>query len=318
MSRRADVRRERRRLDRENGLLYSNLTNPEETMAWLQLLRRYGMSTPRIAEQADLPRSTIENLVDDQQRKRRGVTKPPMVFKRTARKILAVQPEQPTEGGARMPVHGVQRRIGALLAEGYPLNFQAAQIGWTKANYQSLHVRRKYVMAATWFSVARTYDQYTGKNPGDYGISEQSQKFAKTVARKGNWAPGIHWDPDQLDNPAGFPDWTGKCGTVNGRTIHKRLGTEACGPCKKAHSDNTTALREARKTGTVIPKRTGGTQESKWDDPVLLTRLREDFEHWTDPVIMVERYGGSYTALKRAALRDDNWTHQAALKKEGY
>src|SRR5690606_31398529 len=42
------------------------------------------------------------------------------------------------------------------------------------------------------------------------------------------------WDPDTIDDPDAYPEWTGACGTHRGRLIHKREGTPVCGPCKAA------------------------------------------------------------------------------------
>lgn len=96
-----------------------------------------------------------------------------------------------------LPALGVQRRIRALVALGWPMATLAPKLGISEQALLNLlypHGRtRGQVQQATYVKVSDLYDRLS-MTPGP---SER----ARQMARRRSWAPPLAWDDDELDDP---------------------------------------------------------------------------------------------------------------------
>lgn len=180
--------------------------------------------------------------------------------------------------GARVPSHGTQRRIRALLADGFTCQFIGEYLGYTLAAASKLaHETKGFVFASTREEVAQAYAKLAGTDPLDYGISGPSSKQMATIAAKYGWAPTSCWDDlgqgdegwtlaGAIDHADGFPDWTGECGTPNGYFLHLKYGMLVeettkdgpnkhrkvlCAPCRKSRTEQVMDGRQSYKFGPI-------------------------------------------------------------------
>lgn len=162
--------------------------------------------------------------------------KHPTVQCEIAAAILAIRPPtEPLPDTHRMPSAGAQRRIAALMHQGFGLQSQAEHLGFTKHVLWGL-MRRDSTTGRTHQAVACMYDKLHQADPADYGIVPLVSCRAKSFAVRNGYAPAMCWDPDTIDNPDAFPEHTGNCGTENGWNIHLRECIVPCQPCRTAHS----------------------------------------------------------------------------------
>lgn len=75
----------------------------------------------------------------------------------------------------------------------------------------------------------------------DGGVSETVYKSTKARARTRGSAPLGVWDLDTVHDPAAVPEWTGACGSLDGRRIHRREGIPLCDRCREATGATGTA-----------------------------------------------------------------------------
>lgn len=229
---------------------------------------------------------------------------------------------RPIGQGLRIPALGSTRRLQGLQAAGFPIKWLADRMGRPPSGVTvTSKGHSKSVYATTAEEIRLLAEELDCKDPvADYGIPVSDSRRAASYAKRSGYAILLLWDLDDIDNPEAFPNITGSCGTTTGRTRHMRSGSPICSPCKKAHADymvRRNLFRQERKNNPdaewgVLQ---GGERESKWDDPVLLARLRADFEAWMPSDVMREKYGNSISDLRRAALRDNNWTHDYATNE---
>lgn len=150
------------------------------------------------------------------------------IQRRAAAAILAV-PVGWNDTIGNVPAIGATRRTRALYAIGISRLVLAAETGLSKdginhlvnAEWETIDVRR---MA----SILAAYNRLW-LLPGD------SVKNRYRAQREG-WAGPLHWNDESIDDPDGFPDWTGACGTVKGYKLHSRDASlpPPCAPCEQA------------------------------------------------------------------------------------
>lgn len=140
-------------------------------------------------------------------------------------KILAVKPEQGGYRGAFVSPIGTGRRLGALAHEGYPIRWLVQHIGVAHNNLLRVYRwQAKSVYASTAERVAQAYDKFETRKPEEFGITLNVSRVSQHYARKHGHAPPMAWDPDTIDDPSAFAEWTGKCGSERGYRIHLELG----------------------------------------------------------------------------------------------
>lgn len=209
-------------------------------IAHVRGLNRRGMSYVQICQLAGLHMTTVHKILH------RGATpggKPHMIYRRTAVKLLAVpyvSPHAyPGSRGARMPAHGIQRRLQALVAAGYTYTFlsQALNLGQSAQPAQRLATKDySWAHYATHELVSGLYDRIQYDKPSEHGITEYGQRRAQNTGSKNGFAPPDCWDDDTIDDPDAVAEWTGKCGKAAGYRIHIRENIPMCEPCREAYS----------------------------------------------------------------------------------
>lgn len=210
-----------------------------------------GMTVRRIAEAADIrcPR-TIARLINGGDS--RGPAK--SLLRSNFEKIMRVSFEAPSSDGRRKgavtDVAGTRRRLQALCVIGFTQRFLASKFGldqraihkWVDSG---AHGARAFVLATTADEVRRVYREHADRRPEDFGIASYvAQKTRASSAKKGWAGPGC-WDDDTIDDPDAFPEWTGRCGTRAGYSIHMRERIPLCPACREAYSVQRKQLREA-------------------------------------------------------------------------
>lgn len=145
-----------------------------------------GMGTMRIAEQARVPQSTVNNLVYGQRGKVVG-----RIDAATEHRLLAVRFEPQFVDST-----GTRRRVHALVAAGYLYRDVARGIGWTPSNLCML-LRKDRVRWETARRVRVLYEALEAQ-PGP------SSKARARGTRNG-WAPPLAWDEDTIDDPSASP-----------------------------------------------------------------------------------------------------------------
>jgi hypothetical protein len=150
----------------------------------------------------------------------------PGIRRRTAAAILAVREPQPVD---IVDGPGTARRLRALIAIGYSNAFLAESTGRAVSHISDIcHGRRTAVRRATAERVQDLYHRLAA-TPGP-------SESARALASRRGWAPPAAWD--DIGDPDAWPDFTGRCGTAGGATLHYRHGLlPVCGPCRNARAD---------------------------------------------------------------------------------
>lgn len=265
-------------------------------------LKKVGISGEWIAYQAVVDVAILHKLIN----RRTGVAAA------TAERIMAVRASDydGTLAGLQIPALGVSRRLNSLRADGFSIRYLAPPLNRTEQRVSQLAAMASpLVYSATHNEVSNLYDKLAGTDPLDVLTSREVNR-AKSYGLKVGGVPSIYWDSDALDDPDGFPDYTGACGTVKGTGLHRREDIPLCEPCRDARNED----RRDLKHGVREPlERGGGHDRGQWRDEALIVRLRADFEAWTDSKVMAERYGTNLGNLRAAATFDGDWTHPYAL-----
>ena len=118
--------------------------------------------------------------------------------KATHLKIMnAPVPEQIIDAGnSRIPNVGTKRRIEALLALGYSLEFLANELGVTQTCVCSW-LRKKQVTSSTVVRIRDLYDRLS--------MTRGPSKRARMRAQKKGLAPPLAWDDESIDDPSAVP-----------------------------------------------------------------------------------------------------------------
>lgn len=141
----------------------------------------------------------------------------------TQQRILAlpIHDPSPRHGVAS---HGAVRRLQALYALGHPLDVIAARVHRAPTFLSDIvNGRKPFISSATDKAVRRAYDEL-------WMIVGPSIR-AQRRAMRNQWATPLYWDDERIDDPAGFPDWTGHCGSPDGWLLHVVNQETPCAAC---------------------------------------------------------------------------------------
>lgn len=160
---------------------------------------------------------------------------------------------------ARVPAVGTQRRMHALLSVGYGYKHMAALLGVEHTHLHRIATINKETTATTARNVRALYEKYGLTDPLEAGGTQHSVRYAQGCALKHGYAPPLAWDDDTIDDPDGYPDWTGECGTVTGYYLHLKYALKLrtwyqgngkerrvveCEPCTQARRDRKHDINE--------------------------------------------------------------------------
>ena len=137
---------------------------------------------------------------------------------------------------ARIDGTGTRRRLQALVAEGWPPNHLATRFGRQPANFERTLYNNGQVKVGTARATITHYEELRHLDPRDHGVQQGVYDRVRRQAAEAGWAPVAAWDDDQLDDLDAYPDWTGRCGTVEGNLAHHRRGIPVCQPCRQAQA----------------------------------------------------------------------------------
>lgn len=237
------VRRKQWRVAAEMGRP-ARMQGPE-VQALVRKIKRFharGMSYRTMSEQTGVAVSVITVLV------KRGD-----VCLRTSYDKLSRLRYAESEGrGARVPSLGVTRRLQALWAAGYSLEYLKQELGGDANDAhlrRSLHGGPRWTHAEYATRIRRLYQKLESVDPMAAGMAKHGVTYARNAARKRGYAPPQCWDDDTIDDPDALPEWTGECGSEHGYQIHYREKIPYCEPCRVAHrayKDGLSGAGEAR------------------------------------------------------------------------
>ncbi|AWY07530.1 helix-turn-helix DNA binding domain protein [Streptomyces phage LazerLemon] len=199
----------------------------------------YGMSCAQLAKKCTLSEGSISEIIAGERRGDHGqIYRIKEIFRENAESVMAIEPEVPTDrGGARVNAIGTTRRIQGLAAEGFPIRWVGNQIGTTSQTfYLTAWGKREMVYYSTAWKIKTLYEKLENDlHPEAHGIDPGKAALARTYALRNGFVRPIFWDWDTIDDPDGFPDYTGACGTPQGSQAHRRKGIlPVCQPCKDA------------------------------------------------------------------------------------
>lgn len=206
------------RRDRKRRELFGSFKSQPNIVA--PHLRRFldaGASIQSIAKAADCDRGTVRQILNGAHEG---------IWQSTAARILAVVDAELT---ASVPALASTRQVRALMAARHSLVTISAASGLDRAVISELaNGRRDTVRATTAVAVRNAYARLANTT----GISVRAGNRA---AREG-WANPAAWDGIDMSDPGAFPDWTGRCGTVQGFNRHLEQGIPTCLPCENAEA----------------------------------------------------------------------------------
>jgi hypothetical protein len=163
------------------------------------------------------------------------------MYRENFESVMAIKPEIPVgKASARVNAIGSERRVQGLAATGFPVTWQAHQIGSHSTTFNLLPLgRRDFVYYSTAYKIRCLYEKLEMEtDPTLHGIPLASVRLTKTYAARKGFIPPIFWDYDAIDDPDGFPDYTGQCGTHFGAQAHRRKDImPVCGPCRDAYNE---------------------------------------------------------------------------------
>ncbi|MEU9498200.1 hypothetical protein [Streptomyces sp. NPDC048196] len=198
----------------------------------IRYLQSCDMGLRVIATAADVDRKRLQGIVTG--RPERGTGPQAHVRPALAAAVLAVEPTLDNLGAATViNATGTTRRLQALGAAGWPQHHLAVRLGMSDGNFGAT-LRRDRVIVRTARAVRGLYDELWRADPREHGVDSQAYSRARNHAAAERWAPVGTWDDDTIDDPAAFPDWTGRCSTAEGYNDHRRLGIPICPPCREA------------------------------------------------------------------------------------
>jgi len=174
-----------------------------------------------------------------------------------AKRLLAVPvPSRFSRGsGLRVGATGTRRRAEALITLGFSTARIAHEAGLTSRTVSDL-TRGCLLRVSTRTAMRMTgaYDRLWDRDPLVCGVRTQDVRLSVQRASEQGWAPPMAWDElggeHDIDDPAAWPDWTGRCGTTGGYQDHRVAGTPTCARCRRAVRE-AAAERKARRRARV-------------------------------------------------------------------
>lgn len=216
----------------------------------------YGMSCAQLSLKCSLSQGSISEIIQGERIGDYGqLYTIKEIFRENAESVMKIEPEIPRErGGARVNALGTTRRIQGLAALGYPVRWQGEQCGFVgQTFYLTAQGKREIVYFSTAYKIKCLYERYElDLHPERHGISPGKAKLARTYAERSEYVKPIYWDWDTIDDPEGFPNWTGLCGTPQGSQAHRRKGIlPVCAPCKESYNAYNSEAKARRKDGAA-------------------------------------------------------------------
>jgi len=198
----------------------------------IRFLQSCEMGLRAIAAAAPCDRKRLQGVLHG--RPERGTGPQEKVRPALAAAVLAVEPtlENLAPSTLLNPL-GTRRRAHALVAVGWPQQHLAAHIDMDPGNFGQM-LAREHVIARRALAVREMYDELWRADPVNHGATEGGINRARAYAADRGWAPPGAWDDDTIDEPAAYPDWTGKCGTPEGFWAHRYIAAPVCPPCRAA------------------------------------------------------------------------------------
>lgn len=202
----------------------------------VKALSAFGIGWMRLARLAEVPRGSVSKLLYGDPK--RDLLPSKRMLAKNAAAILAVEPTLDNLG-TRVAIDGsgTRRRLRALVVKGWSQSELARRLGVNRANFGPLIMTDSLVTVGTHRKVIALYDQLWRTDPAQHGVPHRWIRHARTLATDRRWAPVGAWDDDAIDDPAAFPDWTGRCGTSKGYGAHYTIGVPVCEPCRDARSE---------------------------------------------------------------------------------
>lgn len=202
----------------------------------VRALGEFGIGWIRAAKLAGVSTGGVSKILYGD--RPRGLAPTKRVRPETARKLLAVEPTLDNMG-ARVAIDGTgtRRRLQALVAKGWSQSELARQLDMDRANFGRT-IASDLVTVGTRRAVSALYDQLWRLEPEQNGQPAHLAERARNVAKTHGWAPIGAWDDDRIDDPTAWPDWTGRCGSPQGRAVHYRIGVPVCPSCRDARAED--------------------------------------------------------------------------------
>ena len=164
-----------------------------------------------VAHATGLPKQTVlDFLVPNPTRRqgRRQRTSPEI-----AATILAVTPDCL---GGKIASAGARRRLGALVAAGWPLNHVTTHSGLHRMTVLRV-MQRTTIYASTSKAIADAYDKLSTLKPERHGVDKRQAKRARRWAAGNGWATVGYW-ADRMD-VINDPDFEPMYGITRGELI---------------------------------------------------------------------------------------------------
>lgn len=170
--------------------------------AHVQQLLAAGLGWKRIAMLADLPQSSLSNLLYGHE----GRPRSKRIRVETERRILTVRAGLDTLGrGVRVDGTGTRRRLQALVTIGWSKAKLGERLGMTPGNFGRTFGSDR-VFAGTARAVRDLYDELWDRPPAEVTASERrSAARARNQAARAGWAPPLAWDDETIDDPSATP-----------------------------------------------------------------------------------------------------------------
>ncbi|WP_432130559.1 hypothetical protein [Streptomyces tendae] len=196
---------ERKRRQEKNRGLYQRYADAAPVRTHVLQLVAAGASTRGIARRASVSDRVVRELLPT----RPDGTRTPLKYR-----VLAVNADKLLALTAAdviphyTPAIGTIRRIQANVADGWPMNRVAEEVGlfpsyvsnllWRAETLNDLQVR-----GTTALNVARGYDTLRGRRPLRSGISRKAHATAKRIGASRQWPTTRYWDqfPGAIDDP---------------------------------------------------------------------------------------------------------------------
>ena len=184
--------RNRERLPAKRDGTYGHLVDARPVREHLLKLQAADVTPCIVAYVTGLPKQTIADFLVPNQargRGRRQRTSPEI-----AAKILAVTPDCL---GGKVPAAGSRRRVGALMAAGWPANHIAARAGLHRRTAGHV-MHRDTIYASTAQAIADTYTGLHSLKPTRHGVAAgQATRARGWAARQG--FPTIRYWAERMD-----------------------------------------------------------------------------------------------------------------------
>ncbi|WP_284761554.1 helix-turn-helix domain-containing protein [Curtobacterium sp. MEB011] len=198
---RADAARNRHRAQAYGRYNRPDFVDAEPIREHIAQLRAFGLGINRIADLADV--RMIQRLVygDRAEDPTAGRVLPNRVAGDKARRILAVRPDFALVADlARIPSRGAQRRLQALVRQGWSLRHLAVRIGLGPSECSRI-LRTSHVSGRTHRKVTALFDELWDQTPPKTNRYElHAYNRAVAFATQNGWHPPLAWDDIDLDD----------------------------------------------------------------------------------------------------------------------